>query len=208
MPTVSHTQGASAPVPTTETSANAETLDPETILPDPVAALTMSGDPGAELAALAVQSGEAQQTVAQAGRDVEEKIEVSEDDQQVADMRQKANDIRSAGLWEGAGMMLEGAGAVGSAFAHTALVGDGLKGAGKVGNGVAMMAAAKPKAAEANDDADAAAAKSASDQAKGAAEDLHDAKKAGGDLVSAALDFYREYTSAQASAHTAALHRA
>jgi hypothetical protein len=178
------------------------------ILPDPVTALQMSGDPGAELAALAVKSGEQQETNAQAARDTEQHMEVSEDNQQVAAMEQKANDIRSAGLWEGAGMMAEGAGSIASAFTTSMKWGDGLKGAGKAGDGAAIMGAAQPKAAAANDDANAAAAKSASDQAKGAADDLHDAKKAGADFISTAIDFYREYTSAQASARSAALHRA
>jgi hypothetical protein len=178
------------------------------ILPDPVTALQMSGDPGAELAALAVKSGEQQETNAQAARDTEQHMEVSEDNQQVAAMDQKANDIRSAGLWEGAGMMAEGAGSIASAVTTSTKWGDGLKGAGKAGNGAAIMVAAQSKAAGANDDADAAAAKSASDQAKSAADDEHDAKKAGADFVSAAIDFYREYTSAQASARSAALHRA
>lgn len=37
---------------------------------------------------------------------------------------------------------------------------------------------------------------------------MHDAKKAGTDLVSAALDFYREYTTTKAQTDSAALHRA
>ena len=193
---------------TVDPTTSAGAADAASILPDPVTALQMSGDPGAELAALAVKSGEQQETNAQAARDAQKNMEVSEDNRQVAAMNQKANDIRSAGLWEGAGMMAEGAGSIASAFTTSTKWGDGLKGAGKVGNGAAIMAAAEPKAAGANADADAAAAKSASDQAKSAAEDLHDAKKAGAEFVSTALDFYREYTSAQASARSAGLHRA
>jgi hypothetical protein len=37
---------------------------------------------------------------------------------------------------------------------------------------------------------------------------MHDAKKAGSDFVSAACDFYKEYTSAKDQANSAALHRA
>jgi hypothetical protein len=179
----------------------------EAILPDPVTALAMSGDPGAELAALAVKSGEQQETNAQAARDAQHKMEVSDDNQQVADMRQKADDIRSGGIVEGVGMMIEGGASVGAALSSPK-VGAALQGGGKVEGGLTAIGQATFKAAEANDDANAAAAKSASDQAKGAADDLHDAKKAGADFVSAAIDFYREYTSAQASASSAALHRA
>jgi hypothetical protein len=171
-----------------------------------------SGDPGAELAALAVKSGEAQQQISQQGRDAQEKMEADADDQQVADLRLKASDIRSAGAWEATGMMLEGGCALGGAtqgaFTNNQNVSLAWQGGGKVMNGITMIPAAFDKGAQANDDANAAQAKSASDQAKSAADDLHDAKKTGGDLISAALDFYREYTSAQASASTAALHRA
>jgi hypothetical protein len=134
-------------------------------------------------------------------------MEVSDDNQQVADMRQKADDIRSGGIVEGVGMMIEGGASVGAALSSPK-VGAALQGGGKVEGGLTAIGQATFKAAEANDDANAAAAKSASDQAKGAADDLHDAKKAGADFVSAAIDFYREYTSAQASASSAALHRA
>jgi hypothetical protein len=204
MTTINATQGPGGAAAITNDSATSSVEVSGTILPDPI---VMSGDPGAELAALAVQSGEEQETVAQAGRDAEQQMEVSEDNQQVADMRQKADDMRSAGVVEGVGMMAEGGASVGAAFVPTK-IGMGLQGGGKLANGGATIGKTMFQASEANDDANAAAAKSASDQAKGAADDLHDAKKAGGDLISAALDFYREYTSAQASASSAALHRA
>ena len=199
-----------------------ETVDPTTsvgaanaanILPDPVTALQMSGDPGAELAALAVKSGQQQETNAQSARDAQKNMEVSEDNQQVAAMNQKADEIRAGGLTEGLGMIAEGgfdvaaAGAMGSNGKPT-LESAALSFDGKVLKAGSVIDGAGAKAAEANADAAAAAAKSASDQAKGAADDLHDAKKAGADFVSTALDFYREYTSAQAAANTAALHRA
>jgi len=196
-----------------ETMPSAGATSIESILPDPLTAPAMSGDPGAELAALAVKSGEQQETNAQAARDAQESVEVSEDNQQVAAMNQKADDIRAGGLTEGLGMVAEGgvdvaaAGVIASDGKPT-LESAALKFDGTVLKAGSVINGASSRAAEANADADAAAARSASDQAKGAADDLHDAKKAGGDFISAALDFYREYTSAQASANSAALHRA
>jgi hypothetical protein len=184
------------------------------VLPDPVDALAISGDPGAELAALAVKSGEQQQAGTQAARDTEQKIEVSEDEQQVAAMQKKADDIRSSGLADGLGMVAEGgftvaaAGVTASGGAGASAESAALKFDGTVLKAVSGIDSANSKAAEATDDANAAAAKSASDQAKSAADDAHDAKKSAGDFISAAIDFYREYTSAQASANSAALHRA
>jgi hypothetical protein len=205
MTTINATQGPGGATAINNDSATSPVDVTGSILPDPLA---MSGDPGAELAALAVQSGEEQQTVAQAGRDTEEKIEVAEDNQQVADMQKKATDIRTAGIVTGAGMAAEGGCTLAGAFSQTDKMRQIVTGGGKVANGGATIGGAFANAAAANEDANAAAAKSASDQAKGAADDLHDAKKAGGDFISAALDFYREYTSAQASASSAALHRA
>jgi len=212
MTTIDATQGLSGATYGTLEPASNETGALAT-LPDPVTSLALSGDPGAELAALAVQSGEEEETVAQTGRDAEEKAEVSADDQQVAAMRQKADEIRADGLTEGLGMMAQGgfemgaAGAMGADGKQTPLS-SGLKAGGILAQGGSTVGGAFFKADQANDDARAAAAKSASDQARTAADDLHDAKKGAGDFVSAALDFYREYTSAQASASSAALHRA
>jgi hypothetical protein len=176
------------------------------ILPDPA---SLSGDPGAELAARAVKSGELQQSTAQKARDAQEQLEVNADRQQVDALHQKADHLRTEGFLEGAGMAAEGAGDLGGGLLardHSQLV--ACDGAGKAAEGTARIFAAMPKADSANDDARAAEARSAADQAKTAADDLHDAKKGAGDFISAALDFYREYTSAQASASAAALHRA
>jgi hypothetical protein len=185
----------------------------DSILPDPVDALLASGDPGAEIAALAVKSGEQQQTNAQAARQADQAIEVSEDQQQVAAMNQKADEIRSGGLASGLGTIAEGgfnvaAAGVVASDGKESLQSAALKLDGTVLKAGASINAANSSASEANDDASAAAAKSASDQAKSAADDENDAKKSAGDFINAAIEFYKEYTSAQASANSAALHRA
>jgi len=209
MTTINATRGpgGATAMPIDDTTAALET-SAEAALPDPVTALALSGDPGAELAALAVQSGERQETVAQTAREMQEQTEVNEDNQQVAAMHQKADDVRSAGMWQGFGMAAEGGGSVAGGFFSSSKITQELQGGGKMANGAATITATHFSAAEANDDANADQARAASDQAKSAADDLHDAKKAGGDFISAALDFYREYTSSQASANGAALHRA
>ena len=209
MPTIDATRGpygtvAVTPDGTTSTGYS----DAGTALPDPLTTLALSGDPGAELAALAVQSGEAEDAVAQEARDTEVAIEVREDARQVDAMHKKAGDIRTAGIWEGVGMAVEGVAGVLAVIPASNRVADAVKLGGKAANGGAIIASTFYKATEADDDALADAAKSASDLAKGAADDLGDARKSAGDLISAALDFYREYTSAQAAANTAALHRA
>jgi hypothetical protein len=191
---------------------------PSSVLPDPITTLALSGDPGAELAALMVTSGSQQRQAADAARQIQEKTEEQEDDAEVSAMRQKASDIQSAGWAEGLGMAFEGGmGVAGAAVSADAALGDagasqraagaGLSAGGKVGNAVGVIAGGYDKADEATMDANAASHRAAADQARTAADDLKDAHKSGDDLVSAALEFYREYTGAKASERGAALHR-
>jgi hypothetical protein len=190
-----------------------------TSLPDPDTALAMSGDPGAELAALMVKNGTEQRQVAQTQRDTQENIEAQEDSAEVSAMRQKADDIRSAGWAEGATMMVQGASGMiaagveadapmGDAGAQTRAEGAGVRAAGTMVAALGTVDGAAYRADAAGCDASAASHKAAADRAHTAADDAKDAKKGGDDLIAAALDFYKDYVSNQSSERGAALHRA
>lgn len=219
MTTIQQTSRTTAPVATAEVEDEQPlSTSSSSVLPDPNTTLALSGNPGAELAALMVKAGAAQRDTAQAARETQEKVEEQEDDAEVSAMRQKASDIQTAGWAEGLGMAFEGAmGVAGAAVTAGAATGDagatrradgaGIGAGGRVGSATGLIAAAYPKADEATMDANAAAHKAASDRARTAGDDLKDARKSGDDLVSAALDFYREYTGAKASERGAALHR-
>jgi len=219
MTTIQQTSRSTAPVATPEVEDEEPlTTSSSSVLPDPDNTLALSGDPGAELAALMVDAGSRQRETAQAARETQEKVEEQEDDAEVNAMRQKASDIETAGWAEGLGMAFEGAmGIAGAAVSARAAIGDpgasrravgaGLTAGGRLGSATGLVASAYPKADEATMDANAAAHKAASDRARTAGDDLKDARKSGDDLVSAALEFYREYTGAQASERGAALHR-
>ncbi len=219
MTTIQQASHATAPVATPEVEDEQPlTTSSGSVIPDPNTTLALSGNPGAELAALMVKAGAAQRDTAQAARETQEKVEEQEDDAEVGAMRQKASDIQTAGWAEGLGMAFEGGmGVAGAAVTAGAATGDagatrradgaGIGAGGRVGSATALIAAAYPKADEATMDANAAAHKAASDRARTAGDDLKDARKSGDDLVSAALDFYREYTGAKASERGAALHR-
>ena len=187
-----------------------------------IAQLQASGDPGAEIAALAVQSGEAQRTGANEARDAYERAEASEDQQEVDAMRRKADDIRSEATTEGIGMIAQGGLELGGSCEALDEMGDAptqavltrvnaemgaFRGAGNVEDGVANVLAARSKAAQATDDANAALHRGNAEQAKAAAEDMHDASKSAGDFVKAALDFYNGYVSSDAQTRAAALHK-
>jgi hypothetical protein len=187
-----------------------------------VVQLEASGDPGAELAALAVQSGETQRTGANEARAAYERAEASEDQREVDAMRLKANDIRNEAWTEGVGMVLQGGLEFGGSCDALDEMGDAptqatlvrsnaeigaFRGAGNVANGVATVMAAGSKAAQATDDANAALHRGNAELAKAAAEDMHDASKDAGEFVKAALDFYNGYVSSEAQTRAAALHK-
>jgi hypothetical protein len=184
------------------------------LLPDPVGVGSFGGDIGAELAALAVKTGQAQEDGARTERDTDEQMEVKEDNAEVADMHAKAGDIRNAGIVDGVGMMAQGAAGIGGASFALQFPGSAKadmaigEGAGQLLDGAAKIGSAFYNADGANRDADAAAHRANADQFKTAAEDMHDAQKSGADFVSAALDFYKEYSSSVADANKAAIHAA
>jgi hypothetical protein len=182
------------------------------VLPDPDEALALSGDPVVALAQLAVKNGNDQRDVAEKAREADEQAEHTQDELEVQAMREKAGEIRSAGYIEGAGTMLEGG--IGFCAADKILdngtpspEGNRWKAAAIFVHASVEIHSGESRADEAGCDANSAAHRAAADQAKSAADDMHDAKKDAADYISAALDFYREYTSAKASEAGATLHR-
>ncbi|HTQ42077.1 MAG TPA: hypothetical protein VMI75_04910 [Polyangiaceae bacterium] len=184
--------------------------------------LLASGDPGAEMAALAVENGTTQRKVASETREAYEAEEASEDQKEVDAMRQKANDIETEGWVQAAGMAAQGAmdvtgGVVGLKMLGTDSSQLGIakandvsgifRGLGLGASAASAVGASGARAAEANDDANAALHKANADQAKEAAEDMHDAQQGAADYVKAGLDFYRDYVSTDAQTHAAALHK-
>jgi hypothetical protein len=181
-------------------------------LPEPDDALALSGDPVVALAQLSVKEGNEQRGVAEKAHQADEQTAHTEDELQVQAMRQKADEIRTAGYFEGAGMMVEAglsATAAGKVLDNGTPNADGnrLKAASTFVQAAVEIHSSASKAGEASLDADSAEHKAAADQASSAAADMHDAKKDAEDYISAALDFYREYTSSKASEASATLHR-
>ncbi len=190
--------------------------------PNVLQELLASGDPGAEMAALAVQSGTAERKASRDARQTCEAAEAREDQKEVDAMRHKADDVETEGWIQAAGMAAEGAmdvagGAVGlkilgadATSLGAARAGDTtsiFRGVGVGAQAASAVAATGARAAQANDDADAALHKANADRAKGAADDMHDADKDAADYVKAGIDFYRDYVSTEAQTRAAALHK-
>jgi hypothetical protein len=168
---------------------------PETLLPDPARVLEESGDPGAQIAALAIQTGSSQRRVARDIRDTEEANEAREEAAQVKAIHDKATSMRTQASFDGVMVCAEQASGGDKETATW------FKGIQTVGDGLF-------KADQTDHDADAVAHASAAEHYKLGARNADDCKKDAGDYIKAALDFYREYVSTQAQTQSAALHRA
>jgi hypothetical protein len=192
------------------------------LLPTPDDALLGGADPGAAIAALAVQTGQAQHDLDAQAAERADATQSSAEAAEVAAMREEASAARE-GAWT-SGLLQVGAGAcsmgaagitldagvsatgkaASSAGSYAALVkgfGEGLSGGSGLASGLA-------RAATTDSEALAAAHKALADSAARAGGEARDAQKGASDFVQSALSFYREYAATRAQAQAAALHGA
>jgi hypothetical protein len=202
----------------TETPSTPQTASPATqgasLLPEP--AVMLDGDPGAEIAALAVQQGETQQNIDTVSTEQQDTVENQEDAAQVATLHDEASTMR-AGAWESGLLQVSaGACAIGSAGASIGAAqgstragvsgilkgtSEGLMGGGSLADGLSKAAATDTQAL-------ATGQKALSDAAQRAGDMDRDAQKSASAFVQSALDFYREYETAKRQAQAAAVHAA
>jgi hypothetical protein len=199
---------AVAPGTTTATAGQA----PPSLLPDPPTAL-LGGDMAAQIAALAVQAGQAQQDIDTKSAEAEDSVQDQAEAAEVTTMHAEASALRTS-AWE-SGLLQVGAGACTIAGAGASLgggtaqaAGGMLKGVGEGLSGGATIAGGLGKAAATDLEASATASKALADSAERAGGVDRDAKKSAETFVQAAIDFYREYASTKAQAQAAALHGA
>jgi hypothetical protein len=124
-------------------------------------------------------------------------------------MRSKASDVETEGIIEGAGMGVQGT------FNLLAATQDPKsatfakwQAAGQLGEGTAKVCGAHYAGSAAQDDAAAAEERSRAEHTHDAVRDEGDDAKSADQLVGAAIDFYREYSSTEAQVRNAAIHRA
>lgn len=187
--------------------------------------LLLSGDPGAGIAALGIQTAREQKHEAQVQRRDAESLEASQQNAQIEALRDKATLERVQGVVEGAMTIGAGALELGQGLNDVAMkrheaggdklsaarvegegawckggkeLTDGLK---NVGNGLFKGAITDKETDATLHDQRATRAKHSVDDAMG---NYEDAKK----LLDKALDFYKEYTGAKNGAVSAAIHRA
>ncbi len=170
--------------------------------------LVCNGDPGEEMAVIAVENGEAERTVAHQERNVEEAEAAQADAAQVQAMHDEASSLRAQG-WFDAGTAVVGA-CIAVACPPAASGAPTVQGlvTGHLSDGVEKLGDGYWKAAQHDDEARATADKATATQHENAAKDAADAAGDANANVGAALDFDRNYTSTEAQTQLAALHRA
>jgi hypothetical protein len=163
-----------------------------------------------------VKSGQAARQQDQQERTADEKAEDDAERAQVVSLRQQATETRKEGWTEGLATIGEGVCTAASAYAdrntapggHSpASVGE-LKGLGLGFKGAGVIVGAQYKADGQNDATDAQAHANDASHAKRAADDQNDDIKNDRDLISAAVDFYKQYSDAKAQERAAITHSA
>jgi hypothetical protein len=170
----------------------------------------------AQIAALALQQGQAQSDLDTKAEETQDSIADQADAAEVATMHQEASTMR-AGAWE-SGILQISAGACSIASAGAgigATAGSGAMGASGVMKGLSeglsgggTIAGGLSKAATTDLEASATASKALADAAQRSGGVDSDAKKSAQQFVQAAVDFFREYESTKAQAQAAAVHGA
>jgi len=175
------------------------------LLPEPVVALLSSGDVGAEIAALAVETGMAEGSLAREEREAAQVRKEWEDAQEVGAIRAEASSLRVQ-AWVDAGTTL------GAQFGSSVIAGgSGGSGAsvapGTAGSSVLLagkLADGYFAAGQKDDEANAKSYEAASSDAKSAADDAHDTLAGANDYIRSALAFYQEYVATRAQTLIAA----
>jgi hypothetical protein len=166
-------------------------------------------DPAGEVAALAIENGEAERTTGHQERDAEEAAEAQANAAEVQAMHDEASSFRAQGYFDAAtsvagaviGVACPAPVAGEKASMQSLIAGHAADGAEKLGDGFW-------KAAQHDDEASAAADKASSAQHADAAKDASDAAADASATISTALEFDRNALSIESQTQLAALHRA
>jgi hypothetical protein len=203
--------GAPDSPPTTAEPVAVETAP---LLPDPEAQLLASGDPGAMVAALVVESAKDERDVSQQIEQAQTELEDQQEQAEVQAMHEKASSMRTQAWTSGLIGVAQGAMSLGAAGVSDSGAKDGMgKAARSLEAGAKMVGAARDVstglASAANEDTDATitAHEQAAAHAKRTAGETYDNERDAEKLLGTALDFYKEYESAQDQARAAAVHR-
>jgi hypothetical protein len=187
----------------------------------PPAAPAFGGDFADEVAELSVENGKENRSIDQQIEQTEQDLAWREADDEVGDLRKKADDVRTQGIVDGcatmgqgafqaasAGCSFEASGATASSSASLNAQAGWYKSAATGLDGTTKLVDGFFGADEANAEASAKEADQTAQSANDAARAAHDAASNEQQTVDKTLDAYSQISQAQASASLAILHRA
>jgi hypothetical protein len=177
------------------------------------ASCSLTGDSGAEVAAVLVQSGQDQEAQARSERQAEEKRLSQLEAAQVDCLMQQADAVRSAGQLRALGQMAAGAGTLTGSLvgldqggSDGALMAEGYRGGGEVIQGSLNLVAAEYDFAAKTAEADGARAGNASRSSERRIEELSAAARESGDVARDALQAASSLVQAEQGANQATLY--
>jgi hypothetical protein len=220
------THGTNAPQTITDTGSVGTTpttpsAAPTSLLPEPSPML--GGDLSAQIAALAVKTGETERDINSKAAETEDTTEDAANAAQVSLMHDEASTMRT-GAWV-SGLLQVGAGALSMASGAVSLNGANTAAGSSAARAIAgqatmlgggsqclqagsTLAGGYFKAAETDTEALTTAEKGIADAAQRTSGDARAAEKDASDFVQSAIDFYRQFQATKAQADAAALHGA
>jgi hypothetical protein len=170
--------------------------------------LVDSGDLGAELAAVEIQTGDTERSAEHAQRSLDEVAEEQADEAQVQQMHDEASSMRTEAWVNGGIGVVEAVAGFGFQPSPTGTPTTWGAASTAVTTGAEKLADGLFSASQHDDEANAAGDKAAADRYASDAKDASDAANDATSFVSNALDFARSYVATEAQTQAAALHRA
>jgi hypothetical protein len=184
--------------------ANAPVYDPNVpLLPPPAdhfqALSADTGDFGAQIAKLVLEAAYEDKQMSKGMRQAEEKAQERADNAQLKQLKSEANAKLAAGVVGGA---CSAAGGLGM------MKGGKFEGMGRAVDGCGRMMSAVGEAGASGHGIEAKHQEQLAGRHERAAEDARDAAKDASDMIDRAIEFYKEYRTAQVDNQKAAIHRA
>jgi hypothetical protein len=185
------------------------------LLPEPSKVAMTSGDPGAELAMMILQSARDDKKIGKATRQSEEAAQQVAEDAQLKALQEKSDETRTAAIISGVSTVAAGAftvvGAGATADANTAdpkngeVVMAAFDGESKVIDGSGKLFATIPQGKADDANKEATHQEQLAGRHKRAADDAHDDVKDASDMINRAIGYYKDYLTAKSDEQRATL---
>lgn len=186
--------------------AEGETLEGGDLLP-PTGRLELTGDVGAQIAAMLIKAGREGKEAAKRSREAAGKAELEAFDRKIEAMKDAATERLIGGIAGGVMTAASGAATAAGGASGTAKANQ-LQGAAKIYDASGGVTKVLTEFVAAGSDREQAAAERAEKQAAREVENAGDASDDAGELIAKALQAYRDYVAGKDAAQSAAILKA